>query len=193
MAKNKKTEDKAGGEIPWMQILISVLLAGILGAQFIIVGHLAGIEERNKDIGDMKSAVDRLVGRFGITEITPNIGGTLTANNVQIEIPPNSVNEPTYFSLDKIPYSNLPAALPDNKYQYSDAMMLSSVGNNVKVNAQVKWDLVAFGANCVEAKILYWNPVNNMWQEVLPQSCTPTGVIGFNAQNGTLYVLTKEK
>jgi hypothetical protein len=154
---------------------------------------ITGIEERSKDIGDMKAGVDKLLGRFGIAEVTPASGGSLSANNVQIDIPPNSVAEPTYFSLDKISSANLPATLPNNNYQYSDGIILSSIGDNVKVNAQAKWDLVSFGANCEEAKILYWNPINDMWQEVLPQSCTPTGIIGFNAQNGTLYILTKEK
>src|SRR4030042_2056101 len=107
------------------------LQAVITGGIFIIIGLLASIqmntnklsdmqttlarvEERTKDIEGIKSGVDKLLGKAGVAEITPTNGGTLITNNVEIDIPPNSVSEPTLFRVEKISVAGLPAYLPTN-------------------------------------------------------------------------------
>jgi len=177
-------------QIPDMQKTLTTI-EGHTNQLSVMQTTLAGIEERTKDIGDMKSGVDKLLGKFGIAEVT-STGGTLAANNVQVEIPPNSVTEPTWFSLEKISSSSLPAALPNKNYKYSDGFVWSTQGVKLGSAASVAWGL-ALGSDCEQTKILHWNTTDYMWQEVPTEYCsTSHALVGFNAKAGGYYVLTKK-
>lgn len=193
MANGKKAKDKVGsGMSRWFEIVIPILLSAILGAQFMVVYHLAGIEERTKNIDDMESGIEVLLDRGGAAKVTPTDGGTLITYNVEIKVPPNSVSEPTIFTVKKILSSNLPASL-DKDYVYSDGFTWSTGGKILDSQASIAWGLKT-GIGCIDAKIFHWNNVDRRWKEVSPEYChEPTDVVGFNAKDGGYYVLAKEK
>lgn len=152
---------------------------------------LARVEERIKDIEGMKSGVDKLLGKFGIAEITPTNGGTIMVGNIVVNVPPNSVSEPTWVTVEKIPSSSLPKVLPSQYYVYSDSFKWSTEGN-LNNDATVEWNL-AVGSECEQTKILYWNSNTAMWQEIPPEYCSNTAsLVGFGAKTG-VYVLAKER
>jgi hypothetical protein len=201
-AMKRKTKEKTEVLMPrWLQGVITAALFSIISLLVCIQINtnqisdmqktLARIEERTKDIEDMKSGVDKLLGKSGMTQITPTTGGTLSANNVQIEIPPNSVTESTWFSIEKIPFSSLPAVLQAG-YQYSDGFDWSTEGVRLGSNANVKWGLTS-GTDCEKTTVLHWNTSNDVWQEVPTEYCSASStLLGFYVQSGGYYVLARK-
>lgn len=219
MVKKKKTADKSAGGMPgWLQAIIVgglLIVIGLLSSIQINTNQLSDIkttltkveehtnqltdiqniltrvEERTKHIEGVKSGVDRLLGKFGIAEITPTDGGILVTSNVKIEVPPNSVPEPTWFSLETTSSSNLPAALPNKDYIYTSSIAWSG-GRELSNYADVTWNL-AVGSDCEQTKIFYWNHNSNMWQEVVTEYCSPTlDLLRFHTKASGYYVLTNK-
>lgn len=202
--ENKKTVDK-------VTVIMITLQSLTFAALLTIIGLLTGIqvntnqldsmqnaitkiEERTNNIEDMKSGIDKLLGKNGIAEITPTDGGFLSTDNVKIIISPNSVTQKTWFSIDKISASNLPANLPDNLYIYDDGIEWSSQGIKLHNSAYVQWGISA-DTDCDEIKILYWNNSSKSWQDVIPDICSTASAsnydVEFSVNEEGYYVLTR--
>jgi hypothetical protein len=220
MAKDIKVDGKTSGVMPgWLQGVITAgifIIIGLLTSIQIntnrlaempttltnVEGHtgqlsemneaLVRVEEHTKDIGSIRSGMDKLLGKFGIAEITPTNGGTITVGDIVINVPPNSVSEPTWVTVEKIPASNLPAIIPSKYYVYSDGFKWSAE-NNLSGEVTVSWDLIA-GLECGRTKILYWDDDISTWQEVPTGYCsTVSGLVAFGAKSEGYYVLAEEK
>ena len=192
----------------WLQILISFTLstitAGVI-AGVMLLAYIHGntsqiptmqttlieVKGHTENIEGMKSEVDKLMGKLGVAEVAPS--GTLTTENVAINIPPNSTFEPTLFRLEKVPASDLPATLPSKDYEYTDSFVWSTEGLKHSSDVYIWWGLSS-GADCLNSTILYWNSKIRKWQDIPPENCsTISDQIGFSTEYGGYYVLAKEK